>query len=47
MSLKDCMPEKDKKDSVLKCPVCDELNMHWNEIENLWQCLNCGYRIEE
>ena len=39
--------EDEKVDSTIKCPVCDEENMKWNEVEQLWQCLSCSYRIEE
>lgn len=42
------MEEKtSKEDSVIKCPNCDEENMYWDEIKKIWQCLSCGYIIEE
>ena len=37
----------DKKDTVLKCPNCDEVYMVWDEENHMWQCLSCGYRITE
>lgn len=36
-----------KKNTRIKCPNCDENNMVWDKKEQLWQCLSCGYRMEE
>jgi len=38
--------EKSKEDSTLKCPNCDEVNMVFDVIEQIWQCLSCGYTEE-
>jgi len=35
-----------KEDSTIKCPNCDEFNMVWNVVEQIWQCLSCGHREE-
>ena len=39
--------EDNKEDSTIKCPACDEVNMRWDVVEQLWQCLSCGRREEE
>jgi len=39
--------KKEKEDSTIKCPNCDEENMKYDPSQGLWQCLSCGYRIEE
>lgn len=41
------MEDEEKVDSKIKCPNCDEENMQWDETEKMWQCLSCGYRMEE
>jgi len=35
-----------KEDSTIKCPNCDEVNMKFDVIEQIWQCLSCGHREE-
>jgi ribosomal protein S27E len=37
----------EKEDSTIKCPNCDELNMVWDEVNQMWQCLSCGHRETE
>ena len=38
--------ETSKEDSTIKCPNCDEVNMKFDVIEQMWQCLSCGHREE-
>lgn len=33
-----------KEDTKRKCPKCDEENMIWDDIYEMWQCLSCGNR---
>ena len=40
------MEDKTKVDSTIKCPNCDEVNMKFDVVEQMWQCLSCGHREE-
>ena len=40
------MEDKTKDDTVLECPNCDEHNLRWDCINQIWQCLSCGYTEE-
>lgn len=39
--------KQSKEDTVQKCPKCDEINMHYDRINRVWQCLSCGNVEEE
>jgi uncharacterized protein (DUF983 family) len=39
--------ENSKEDSVIRCPNCEEENMRWDVLKQMWQCLSCGHRIKE
>jgi len=40
------MSKEDKVDSTIKCPNCDEVNMQFDVVAQMWQCLSCGHREE-
>ena len=41
------MSEEDEKiDSTIECPKCGEVNMVFDVVEQIWQCLSCGHREE-
>lgn len=36
-----------KEDTIRKCPNCEEINLRYDKINRVWQCLSCGYIEEE
>jgi len=40
------MEDENKEDSTIKCPNCDEVNMQFDVVTQMWQCLSCGHREE-